>query len=271
MIFQFKNEPFYYEMLGEGTPILMLHGLGADMQLMKGCMEPVFKEKGGYKRIYIDLPGMGGSSAALDFATADGVLEVLTAFAEEVIKGDFLVAGQSYGGYLARGILSAFPERTAGLLLLCPVVIPTYEKRTLPENKKKKIDQSFFQTLSPEEQHDMMQGLVRINSENYEKMKAELLSGRERANTEFVGRLLKSYSFSFDLEKRIGVYNKPAAFIVGRQDHITGYQDVWALVESYPSATFAALDMAGHALQIDRPELFAALVREWLQRIEDEN
>ena len=48
-----------YEIMGEGQPVLLIHGLACDMNLMKGCMEPVFSNVEGYKRIYIDLPGMG--------------------------------------------------------------------------------------------------------------------------------------------------------------------------------------------------------------------
>ena len=270
MIFEYKGAAFYYEMVGEGMPVLMLHGLGADMALMKGCMEPVL-EKSQYQRIYFDLPGMGKSDADFSYASADGILEVLTAFIGAVIPGDFLVAGQSYGGYLARGVLSALPERVAGLFLLCPVVIPERAKRNLPlpDSQHKKIDQAFFQTLTPEERDDL-EHLIRINPASYRRVQADLLGGRAKANQEFIAGLLQNYSFSFNLEERIGVYRRPVSLVTGRQDSITGYQDVWALLKNYPAAGFTVADMAGHNFQIDQAELFSALVREWLERVEEE-
>ena len=270
MIFEYKGAAFYYEMIGEGTPILMLHGLGADSALMKGCMEPVL-EKSQYQRIYFDLPGMGKSDADFTHCSADGILEVLTAFIKAIIPGNFLAAGQSYGGYLARGVLSAFPERTAGLFLLCPVVIPVREKRSLPrpDSQRKKIDPAFFQTLTQDEQ-DNLQNLIRINQASYRRFQAEMLSSQPKANEKFILQLLQNYSFSFNLEERIGLYQKPVSFVTGRQDITTGYQDVWALLDNYPRAGFFAIDMAGHGLQIDQPDLFSALVREWLERVEEE-
>ena len=270
MIFLYKEAAFYYERIGDGLPILMLHGLGADMELMKGCMEPVLEKNGRYQRIYFDLPGMGKSAADFRYCSADGILEVLTAFIRAEISGDFLVAGQSYGGYLARGILSAFPERTAGLLLLCPVIIPAREKRSLPQpdGQYKVIDQTFLQTLTQDEQDDL-QNLVRINQSSYRRFQIEMLSSRSKANEKFIARLLQNYSFSFPLEASIGVCHKPVSFITGRQDTITGYQDVWTLLENYPRAGFAVIDTAGHGLQIDQPDLFAALVRDWLRRVEE--
>jgi pimeloyl-ACP methyl ester carboxylesterase len=33
----------YYEDIGEGIPVLMIHGFTPDHRLMKGCMEPVLR------------------------------------------------------------------------------------------------------------------------------------------------------------------------------------------------------------------------------------
>jgi len=59
-----KNISINYEIIGEGKPIIMLHGYYVDHRLMTGCMEPVLSSKEGFKRIYIDLPGMGKSGSA---------------------------------------------------------------------------------------------------------------------------------------------------------------------------------------------------------------
>ncbi|WP_286167138.1 alpha/beta hydrolase [Clostridium sp. D33t1_170424_F3] len=57
--------------------------------------------------------------------------------------------------------------------------------------------------------------------------------------------------------------------MTGRQDGCVGYRDLWRLLEDYPRATFAVLDMAGHNLQIEQPELFHSLVENWLVRTEE--
>jgi len=62
MFFNYYNEKAYYEEFGEGEPILIIHGLACNIELMKGCIEPIFKKVNGYKRIYIDLLGMGKSN-----------------------------------------------------------------------------------------------------------------------------------------------------------------------------------------------------------------
>ena len=115
-----------------------------------------------------------------------------------------------------------------------------------------------------------MEHIMRINPLSYQRVLAELISGSPKANTEFIAELFQNYCFSFPLEKRIGMCQKPVSVLTGRQDKLTGYQDVWALLENYPKATFLVADMAGHGLQIDQPELFSVLVKEWLKRVEEE-
>ena len=39
------------------------------------------------------------------------------------------------------------------------------------------------------------------------------------------------------------------------------------VLENYPRETFAVLDGAGHNLQIEKDQVFTALVRDWLNRV----
>ncbi len=88
----------------------------------------------GYQRIYIDLPGMGKSNAPDWINSSDHMLELLIACIEKIIPAkNFLLVGESYGGYLARGILTKLFERVNGLLLVCPVVVAEQEKKDPPE------------------------------------------------------------------------------------------------------------------------------------------
>ena len=47
-----------YETVGNGVPVLIIHGWGISRLTMKAAFEPVFTELDGYKRFYIDLPGL---------------------------------------------------------------------------------------------------------------------------------------------------------------------------------------------------------------------
>ena len=113
-----KDIVVHYESVGAGRPMVLLHGFGPDHRLMTGCMEPILQPRGGWRRIYVDLPGMGRTPGMDWIANSDQMLDIVMAFVDAVIPGQrFVLAGQAYGGYLARGIVYSKPALVDGLLL----------------------------------------------------------------------------------------------------------------------------------------------------------
>ena len=74
MICKIDELKIYYEAYGDGIPLLMIHGYGIDHNVMTGCMEPIFKGRPGWKRIYLDLPGMGRTRASDRLKNSDDML-----------------------------------------------------------------------------------------------------------------------------------------------------------------------------------------------------
>ncbi|MDD7794233.1 alpha/beta fold hydrolase [Clostridium sp. 'White wine YQ'] len=256
-----------YEIIGEGKPILMIHGYGVDHKLMTGCMEPMFSAKENYKRIYLDLPGMGKSQCSERIINSDIMLEIVMEFINKIIPNEnFLVAGESYGGYITRGLVYKMPERIDGVLLICPVILPKYSDRNVSEHIVLVKDEQVLSKLTTEEASSFNDSTVVQSERIYERYKKEIISGVELANEEFIERFIKTgYSFTFEVDKLDKKFDKPALILLGRQDDCVGYKDAWNILDNYPRATFAVLDKAGHNLQIEQEELFSALVKEWLK------
>ncbi len=261
-----------YEIIGEkGIPILMLHGWSVDRELMKGCMEPVFDhipEK--FRRIYPDLPGMGKSKAGNSILNADQMLDAILAFVDQVLPGErILLAGESYGCFLARGFLRARPDMVDGLLLICPCVIPGAVPQNVPPLRVLRSDEAFFEGIPDEEKQGFLSFHTVQTRDVYACYKAEIEPAFERFDRDFLENRLDG-AFSFPLEDIPVPFDKPALILAGRQDHVVGYKYPFRLTEDYTRATFAALDMAGHNLQIEQTVLFEALVGDWLRRASEE-
>lgn len=233
-------------------------------------MSPVFGIKKGYKRIYIDLPGMGKSVGKIEYASSDVILDILVHFIESTVKENYLLIGESYGGYLARGILSRHLQKIDGLMLLCPVVIPEKEKRILPNSKMKINDSGFLDTLNNEEREGFCEYAVIANEITYRRYVDEVLPGLKMADEKFMSALEDRYAFSFDVDQIIHDYSfdKPTLFLCGRQDDCVGYKDLQSLIDDYSRATFAVIDSAGHNLQLEQRSIFGEMSINWLERIE---
>lgn len=270
MKYQHETIAVHYEVVGKGKPVVMLHGLGCDMELMRACMEPIFLNRSGYQRIYIDLPGMGGSEAVRSYASADRILEVLDGFIEHLVPGKFLLMGESYGGYLARGILSNNVDKVDGLMLLCPVIVPGRERRVLPPKNAEFHDKAFLDTLDAAEREMFCDYAVLADEHIYRRYKKEVAIELSEEKEAFIYQLKDHYAFSFDVDEEIRKkhFERPALVVCGRQDICVGYDDAMKLVKDYPRGTFALVDVAGHNLQLEQPALLEALVENWLLRVE---
>ncbi|MCL2373075.1 MAG: alpha/beta hydrolase [Defluviitaleaceae bacterium] len=239
----------FYKECGVGTPILCLHGHGIDHRTMAGCLEPIFANLPGYRRIYVDLPGRGNSPPAPGIQNADDMLVMLEGFISQVIGGEeFLLVGESYGGYLSLGLIRA-RQRVMGLFLLCPCTIADAKRRQLPSEAEMAV-------------------IITETKEIQERFDNEIKPGLIAADKAYITKYQKEgYSFSF--ASKIGeiVFNKPTCVVLGRQDDTVGYADTLNLMQNFTMATYVIADGASHNMQIERVDLFNASVLDWLDRL----
>jgi len=270
-----KDINIYYETYGSGIPVIMIHGWGPDHRIMKGCMEPVFKSiKAQFKRIYFDMPGMGKTRGESWIKGSDQMLDLILDFIDGIIPQDqhFLVVGESYGGYLARGVIKKRASNVNGLLLICPVALPETQKANSPDLHIFVQDRSLLNSLSDEDRRYFESINVIQNKKVWYRFKDEILTGLKIADNDFLERNLgQNVPFTFNVDKLDKPFIKPTLMIMGRQDSAVGYKDIWLIIENYPRATFVILDKAGHNLQIEQDVLFNDMVKDWLNRVLEEN
>ncbi|MBL8967528.1 MAG: alpha/beta hydrolase [Spirochaetaceae bacterium] len=293
-----------YEERGEGFPIVALHGFSPDRRLMTGSLEPLFdgqdrafvppsagarRPEGGrsaraYRRIYPDLPFMGASGDPETVRDSDGMLEVVAAFVRAILPdGPFILAGESYGGYLARALLREFGQRVEGLFLLCPAVVAEGPERTVPPREVLVAEEGYAADADPESLAMFEEVAVIRDRYCLRRFGEEIRPGLVAARMDRLEALRsRGYSFSFDRLGRPGAdggepdsggpfdpfFDRPGLFVLGRQDASVGWSDALRLAPRYPRAAFAVLDAAGHNAQIEQAGLMATLAGEWLGRCE---
>jgi pimeloyl-ACP methyl ester carboxylesterase len=262
----------YTDMRGEGVPVVMVHGMGVDHRVMKGCMEPVFEARPeAWKRIYFDLPGMGRTKGVDWIECSDDMVDLILQLVDQLIPGKrFLIVGESYGVYLARAIVQQRPKDVDAMLLIGPLVEPDDAKRDLPEDGILRSDGALVEALEDEEREMFDLFVVDQTKRNWIRFRDEMLAGFEASDQAFTAKIRgdrDAYALSYAVDDLADPFDKPSLIVTGRQDCLVGYRDTWSILESYPRCTFVVLDMAGHAMQIEQSRLFNALVHEWLERL----
>lgn len=269
---ELKDITVHYELLGEGRPIIMLHGWSVDHRYMVSDMEPLFRQRDGWKRIYLDLPGHGRTPGKDWITNQDKILDVVLDFIDNVISGQrFVVVGSSAGAYLARGVVHHRSASIDGLLLTVPLIVADDAKRHVPSHVTLVADSMLATELEPDKA-EMFQFAVVQSRKVVEYMRANFPSASETGDHAFQVKLrehLENYAFSFDVDALPKPCPAPTLIVTGRQDSMVGYRDAWEILENYPRGTFVVLDRSGHFLGIEQEDLFHALVGEWLDRVEE--
>lgn len=254
--------------VGTGTPVLALHGWTPDHHLMLGCLEPVFARRPGYRRLYPDLPGMGKSVAPPSIASTDDVLAAVQDFVATTIGDEpFLLVGESYGGYLARGLARSHPAQVLGMALICPIGVNVeHATRNVPPHQVLRPDPELVASLDPVRSADFAEISVVQTPETLRRFQSDIVVGLQAADEQAMARIRERWLLTMDPESG-APYARPTLILTGRQDDVVGYVDQFALLPHYPRATFAVLDVAGHNLQFEQPALFESLMAEWLDRV----
>jgi pyruvate dehydrogenase E2 component (dihydrolipoamide acetyltransferase) len=99
---------------GDATPLVMLHGFGADLNSWM-FTQPALAE--GRRTIALDLPGHGGSTKDVGAGDLDALTEAVVAALSALGLPRVHLVGHSMGGAVAASLAARHPDRVATLTL----------------------------------------------------------------------------------------------------------------------------------------------------------
>lgn len=267
-----KNITISYEVYGKGQPIIILPGWGNGASLSASWWEPIFQQRQGFQRIYIDPPGHGKTSGKDWITNQDKILDIIIECIDKLTEGKrFVLVGHSLGAYHARGVIYHRANLIDGLFMAVPIIMAEDSKRIVPPHTILVDNPAEVAKLTPAEAK--MLRIVAVHSrgtlDRVRAMARQDDGGVE--NSKFLEKIIEApekYAFSFDVDSLSEPFLKPTLIITGRQDNMAGYQDAWKILDNYPRATYVLFDRAGHLLE-DKDLMISILVAEWLDRVQE--
>lgn len=251
---------------GEGTPIILIHGFGVDHRLLLP-LDDAIAAAGTWRRIYLDLPGHGGTPVDGVASAEDVVAAVETEIGRRVGADPFAVLGSSFGGMIARRVAHDLRDQVLGLALLAPLFVADRTRRDLPPRTVLVEDASALRSLG-ESGADYAEMAVVQSHEGAQLFLEHVWPGLSVADREGLERIAARYALDQAPEDTSPEpFTRPVLFVTGRQDAVVGYRDAWARMEHYPRATFATLDAAGHNVHLEQAMVTVALLTDWLRRV----
>ncbi|GIG35608.1 alpha/beta fold hydrolase [Cellulomonas pakistanensis] len=243
---------------GTGRPVVVLHGAGVDHREPEACLDAGLAAVGGLRRVYPDVPGHGRTPAPPALRSEDDVVAVLTGFVEAVGGGEpVLLVGHSAGAHDARGVAARRPDLVAGLALVCPLVAGGHP---LPAHAPVVRDDALGD--------DEFRGYFVVQTPAMlDRHRRFVEPGAALADAEANARIGERWEIAGLDDRDAPPYEGPVLVVAGRRDSTVGYAGAVGLLDRYPRATLAVVDGAGHALPHERPDVLAALLADWAERV----
>lgn len=108
------GEPLHVMEVGEGPPVLLVHGLNASLHVFEPlCARAASR----YRFLAVDLPCSGKSGRYSEF-DPEKLAEALAALLRERKLAPAVVVGHSFGGVVAMELTARYPKLVRGLVVL---------------------------------------------------------------------------------------------------------------------------------------------------------
>ncbi|KXC06263.1 alpha/beta fold hydrolase [Microbacterium hominis] len=235
-----------YEVAGEGPDLIALHGAGGFSHGSGGFTHSrgIDLLTAGNRVYLVELPGFGQER---NERTADGrdMARTVLAIADALGLAEFALLGTSMGGVVASWAAVLAPRRLTRLVLEVPGAF--------------RPDGSDPSKLSPEQ----MARAFHAHPERKTIVPAD--PAHIAAIWPLVERIMGPLH-DIDLERSLADVHTPTLVLTGTADGLFGTEVGRTYRRIMPNATFAIVYDAAHDLSGDRPEAFAAIVGDFLQR-----
>lgn len=255
-----EGEITHYHDLGEGTPILFLHGSGTGVTAAANWWLnlPELSEVG--RCIAIDSIGYGQTVVAegTEYGIREWVRHAVRVLDALGIEKTWIV-GNSLGGWLAFQFAIDFPERLLGIVSMgtggakLTGALKGHSNPVLTEAGIRQTLEMFVvdKSLVTDELVSLRYQSA-LNDTATDRLK-QVVEARDRDRT--------ALPLDFDVLARLDI---PVLLIHGVQDVVIPVSRTWELLNIIPNADAHIFSQCGHWSQVERAEEFNTVIRQYL-------
>lgn len=239
----------YYEK-GEGTPIIILHGLMGGLSNFDGVAE--FFPENGYKVVIPELPIYTQSLLKTNVkAFAKWVKDFITHKGYERV----ILLGNSLGGHIALYHTKMYPEKMLGLVITGSSGL--YES-AMGDSYPRRGDYDYIQKKAEAVFYDPAIATKEIVDEVYAVANDRI----KLLKTLTIAKSAIRHNMAKDLPKM----HVPTCIIWGKNDNVTPPEVAEEFHELLPNSDLFWIDKCGHAAMMEHPNEFNEIMNGWLKK-----
>ena len=246
-----KEEGRYrYVEIGEGTPILILHGLMGGLSNFDGVTD--YFPKKGYKVVLPELPIY---SYSLLKTNVKAFAKFVHGFVKHKGFDEVILLGNSLGGHIALVTAKLYPEITKALILTGSSGL--YEK-AMGDSYPRRGDYEFIKKKAQDVFYDPEVATQEIVDDVF----ATVNDRMKLIKTLTIAKSAIRHNMANDLPKM----KMPTCIIWGKNDNVTPPDVAEEFHELMPDSDLYWLDKCGHAAMMEHPDEFNKILEQWLNK-----
>lgn len=259
------NAELYYEEMGQGQPVILLHGHSLNHTMWDQQFSELAKQ---YRTIRYDMRGYGYSSPqeeGVQFTHVEDLIKMMDAFHIDRAH----IVGLSLGGYVGTDMLGWFPERIETAILASGNIRPN-PKPSIP------MDELEIRKRNDE--------IIAVKRKGIETMKREWFNGlicSGGSNSDNIRKPLWNMIYQWDAwqplhkEPRVtagedaysilkeNLPRVPVLIVEGKSEH-NFFSSHPELLNYLPQGTLAIIENAGHLVNMEQPEEFNKIMLDFI-------
>lgn len=240
---------FNYTEIGDGRPIIILHGLMGGLSNFDGVINH-FSENG-YKLVLPELPVY--SLKLLNTNVKNFALH-LKDFIDFKGYEDVILLGNSLGGHIGLYYTNLFPEKVAGLVITGSSGL--YES-AMGSGYTKRRDYNVIKAKAEEVFYDPAIATKEIVDDVYETV-------NDRNKLVKTLAIAKS-AIRHNMAKDLPNMNTPTCIIWGKNDIVTPPNVAEEFHELLPDSNLYWIEKCGHAAMMEHPDKFNEILSNWFE------
>ncbi|MFK8264583.1 alpha/beta fold hydrolase [Capnocytophaga canimorsus] len=241
---------FSYLEKGEGTPIIILHGLMGGLSNFEGVVS-FFSERN-YKVVVPELPLY---TMPLLRTTVKNLAKFIHKFVKHKGYEKVILLGNSLGGHVGLLYTKLFPESVKALILTGSSGL--YES-AMGDGYPKRGDYEFIKKKSQEVFYDPNVATEEIVNEVFETVN----NRTKLIKTLAIAKSAIRHNMAKDLPKM----PTPTCLIWGKNDNVTPPRVAVEFNQLLPNSELFWIDKCGHAPMMEHPEEFNQILNNWLEK-----
>lgn len=258
--FTYQNSKISYKILGEGDPVIMLHGFGFNNSIWIKIAETL---KDQYRFIMPDLAGSGESEKLIkgNATLADHALVIKGLIDHEKINNPVII-GHSMGGYILMAFEKILPTLSKGIVLFHSSVYGDDDGKISARNKsiefiEKYGTETFFNNSLPSLFYNKEKSSSEINKYLNEAKKIE------------AGIIIDYYKAMIkreDNRETLKNLKKPVQFIIGEFDTAVPFKTSLQQTFIANISDVNILRESGHIGMLEEPETSSEIIQRFLNQ-----